>query len=870
MVEQFNLKEFLQESKRRKEDPLGAFQETKLGRTITRSRGGAGRAIRPPTPSAPTPTFPSTILGKTFASAAARATAEATFNRTQAEARIAKSRARTERARQARAGTIAGQLEAQPQITQPFIGPVRPQPRARQVGLPGSAFEQAAFATRPDRIKSESRFGLGLIREAGRQFFFIGGTPVSAVGTLVSPFQKFFTKDIGTLPVPSGVSFGTISTQQLPRGAGQVRPTTGFEIAKGEILARPETLIPAEARATGISQQISSGLVSELQPRIDIGDITVKQAEQQFEEQFPQRFAERAPEIESSIQLRKQLGTLREPVVDVRRSGELVGILASSLTPFGRQAFGASIVASGLPKVTGGKNLLERGIGLAEIGVGLGVGGLAIRQAERAADISLVQELQAKQGFVVSKELFKSPKGAFFTQRSIKQFGPEAILKTETKFPVFKIERPEITRQLESGIPQVVERQQQFFSITGGKGVSELKFFSIEKGKFIKTREQFGFQVPKIKESRLAPSLDIPGQRLRIAPLDEKGFFGTGIVTKKGQETFRQFAFGGTARDVESQLGRFTLTRGGELTGLRLREPLVGKPQRLGIFKVTEKGLIGRLGPEVEEGVKFLSPAGTKRTPFQTTFQQQISPPPGLLTQLERQVVSPRQIFKPSRTRAPELGIGLQRGLGGAGLTQQQIQRSQGLIPRFEQQEQILPPISRRGGGLTFISLVDERSLQLPASGTLLGLQQGRKPLQLARTLQGQVSGLSLKSIQSPRLAQRQRQEQLLSQKQLSAQQLAPQIARPRPGFGFGFGGGGFPLIPFPPSLGRTPTPKKRKTRRRTLIPTRPSFTGIILDIEKPAVFLPFGLGVSPFSVRGLRTGFDIAPSRKKKKKKKK
>ncbi len=81
------------------------------------------------------------------------------------------------------------------------------------------------------------------------------------------------------------------------------------------------------------------------------------------------------------------------------------------------------------------------------------------------------------------------------------------------------------------------------------------------------------------------------------------------------------------------------------------------------------------------------------------------------------------------------------------------------------------------------------------------------------------------------------------------------------------------PLTPTPPPIVFFPErkPKKKKKKKkikkaRAII--RPSLTGIILGIEAPAIESP-RLGITPFQIRGLETGFNV-PRRKRKVVKKK
>ena len=76
------------------------------------------------------------------------------------------------------------------------------------------------------------------------------------------------------------------------------------------------------------------------------------------------------------------------------------------------------------------------------------------------------------------------------------------------------------------------------------------------------------------------------------------------------------------------------------------------------------------------------------------------------------------------------------------------------------------------------------------------------------------------------------------------------------------------PFVPLPPGEPRKKRKdKKKKKSKKVRIPIRPSFTGIILEIEEAPSFISERLGVLPGQIRGLATGFNISRRRKKTKK---
>lgn len=738
-------------------------------------------------------------------------------------------------------GTIAGQITGG---------------KPSQIGLPGTPFEQA-LRIGTGVPKPPRRFDLEFFRKDVVAPIFLAGkqgetilTSLRNVGSLIMTKARKGEEIKFKAP-----EFGTKSDQPLPFGAGGGEVITQFDILRGEAIADPTLLIPPGAQVISGGEKIQKSLVAELQLQVTSGALTLKEAEKEFETKFEKRFKEEIiPSIERRERFTRKVEKAERPVFEGGTAAELVGIVALSITPVGAAIGGTAFVAEGVPKLVGGETLLEKGLGAAEIGFGFVGGGLAVKQAERLADISLVRELQSQRGFITGKEAFKTPEGSVFDITSLRAFGKEATLKTETITPVFKTGK-------------------DTFSMTGGRGRTTLDIFSVEKGARVKQVEEFAFggrqtiakEIPKIISKDLG---------VKIGLEEFTGTTGIGFIKKRGKETFQEFRFGGISKDIETELGKITQVQAGELSGIILKG--VGKPKGLdlfldrgisfkvrqevvGKFPIEEAGIIKRISAVEEEGIGFVIPSGVKKTPFQTTFQKLETPAPvGISKQIEK------QIFKQAPITTKGLGfslIGIPRAVGGAGLTEQQFRQARGgLVQTDIQQVDFLPPTKN---GLIQKDLFILGTKEVPFVGGGISTITREKAVQ---------KGLQL---QVPRVAliERQATKQLAKQLQLQ-EQIFPPLTPGRPpsfkpikGFDFGFG------VPFafPSFLGGQEIRGRRKRRAKARVPIRPSFTGIILDLQ---IGIPettqiggVDLGILPGRIRGVPK---IKVTKKKKVKKKK
>ncbi len=401
-----------------------------------------------------------------------------------------------------------------------------------QVGRPSvieaaPSLTEQALALGRGVPEPSAKFDVELFRKAGREFFGVEGTPIAAVGTIFSPFQRFIKGKKGEeeLFIPQ---FGTI-TEEAPTG---FEVTTPIEIQREQALLDPSLLIPSEVKVERISGEITKELIKELQPRVTTGELTIEQAETEFGTRFGEEVSKRQKEFEKDIKrsekFTREFEKGQQPSFDVRKTAELAAFVGLSFTPFGRLATLSLTEAGGVPKVIGGETLLEKGLGLFEIGVGIGIAAGAGKQAERLIDKAFLRELQAQPGKVVGREVFRGQEGALFETTSLRQLTGGKI-ETELVSPLFKV-------------------GEQEFAITGGRGVSKLDFFSIEKGKFLTQQEAFTFG------GRQFVSKEVPkivSQDLKIGLEEFQATFGKGFVQKRGAEGITELQFGGIYKEVE-------------------------------------------------------------------------------------------------------------------------------------------------------------------------------------------------------------------------------------------------------------------------------------------------------------------------------
>jgi len=223
------------------------------------------------------------------------------------------------------------------------------------------------------------RVNVDLFRKAGRELFFIDGTPIDAVGTLVSPAQRFFPKKEGDIEFKEP-QFGTIQDLNVAAyGTGAGKTTTGFQIQREQALMDFSLLAPAEVKA----QQISSDVSSQLQQQIYSGELTQEKAEQLFLQQINKR----QPELEKVISFKNKLNIYSQPFFDVSKTAETAAFIGASTTPLGKVVLaGPSSVSSGLGNIFEGETKTQKLVGGLQVGFGLEIGASSFMQAQKQVD----------------------------------------------------------------------------------------------------------------------------------------------------------------------------------------------------------------------------------------------------------------------------------------------------------------------------------------------------------------------------------------------------------------------------------------------------------------------------------------------------
>ncbi|MBU0958577.1 MAG: hypothetical protein KKB31_01400 [Nanoarchaeota archaeon] len=531
-----------------------------------------------------------------------------------------------------------------------------------------SFIEPADQVFRELETKPSPKYSVDLFREAGRQFFFIDGSSITAVRTLAAPLGRFFSGRQGediNLGLPQR---GTYIADKyfLPF---EYKDMTKFERLKYQATVDPELLMPLEYQAEIEAKRIETGLLSEYEPKIEglqqdiqekitAGDITLEAGESQlttgietfqkeYETEFYKRYEPKAREIELISRRFKQEAEMAQlPSFDVKSAAEIGAMIGGTLVGgFPAAMVEASVIASGLPKITGGETIFERGVGTLEVGIGFAGFGVTSKQAMRAVDVGMVEELQAMETSVLGEELISTPKGKFVQLSGVQTIGEEGGITTGLRMPIF----------------QTGEKE---FAIAGGKGFQKLRYFSFETGKEVKMVEQFKFGA-RVEISELVPKIKLGKDFIGTESLKKfkfdfggelKGFkaaYGKGFVQRRGADTFKEFRFGGIQKDVDIFGTKYTRILGGRMKSMKLfgseqlrKGGLIFKEAK-GIFDIGEQGFIRKMAMQtpVKEDVEYIISGGKGiKTSLQKTFQ--LSTPPGLVSEIQKQIISPKEIFK--------------------------------------------------------------------------------------------------------------------------------------------------------------------------------------------------------------------------------
>lgn len=426
--------------------------------------------------------------------------------------------------------------------------------------------------------------------------------------------------------------------------------------------------------------------------------------------------------------------------------------------------------------------------------------------------------------------------------------------------------------------------------VTGGR-VEQLsvgKTFFSQKPFIVGGSQEFGALTTPLKGSKgLSTALsDVTSQTKTqfSAVLQKRGLVG------------EAFSFEGAKLETQTiagfgvKQGDFIISTGGRVRGITPRIKAKGRVEGDKTILDIDPGFKLDFPQESISILKTLKPKkdissfggrvpSAKKTPFATTFKEKT------VSQFETKAFQPPQIkqtVKPVVETTP-LGTGLPRSVGGLGLTDAQLLQARGgLMPKG-----VISPVDdigigaislgRGGKGVPKIGFFKPTVTPFRSGLSVGGIGLVAKDISksLTKQFEGQVT---LDALQ-PRGRLKDRLE--LVQKQLTPQKLVQEpifedlITTPPPTTRgvprFGFEGTGFILPPFN-LLGGGGDKPKRKARAKSIVITRPSFTGIVLGIEEaatPVKFLGADLGILPTQIRGLATGFKV-PKKKKKSKKKK
>ena len=743
------------------------------------------------------------------------------------------------------------------------------------------------------------RYNLDLFRKAGREIFLASEeqkTPLNAIGTLFSPIQSLFTKKKGDIEIQSNV-FGTTqddpSTSPLGSGAG--RTTTGFDILKTQAVINPNLLVPSEVLYQREAEKISKGLSADIQGKIDTGTISFPEAEKEFETRFQERVGKiDTKQFTPSISYKERVREGGQSFIDVAETAKFGAFVAGSFTPVGQVAIGGSLLYSAIPKLGKGTlgtdlSLKERGIllgtGAFEAGLGLTMGGGAVRTVERQADKLLVEEALSLTGTTKGVEFFKANDFTLLKTRSVRSLGEEARIETGLVSPLFKTTTKNIVKKSEFGIPTIVEKGKDVYSLVGGRGNTISKIWSTEKGAFIESEATFGFTAPDIlsggSAKQIFGSTRVPlknvkpfGGNLKIVPKESKTFFRNireerlpVFFTKEGSKTkfssilkvkrdvksifsetkggkVMEKPFGGITEKVKIGDRELMLFKGGDIVGTTTTRRKIGqfifeKPPVTKV-KVTEQGAILLAKPPKvfgDTGINVIK-SGGKKTPFSATFQEQVTPATEVISGIAtRSLIKPAKVVTTTPTK-----------IGGGTITktipQQKVRTSQfqtaitstGLDTGLKERQRLA---------------IKTSSVSRSKSSTLTKLAPASAFAQPTALREKVVSKLQQKS------------RQIQQQKQRQVQPLISPIKSPRGG---GIGKGSLRGFRFPNLNLNLRVPKQTaritRSRKRKPVPRTPSLFAIGRGIKST--------GVGSLETSGLTIRPIIISKRRKKSGKKK
>lgn len=717
------------------------------------------------------------------------------------------------------------------------------------------------------------------VREDDKQGFVTTGFGAAAIVSGKTLFKKFFSP-IGERPKIGDV-LSPFELTQKPKFAEDVliidgkqfegRKLTEFQKREAEKIGVTRTtfgelqtdiekkreLEIKESR--GIEQKRLSGELALLQKDIDIGSLTLGEAQTKGEVltiEAQERFETSQKDIFKTTPDIQGIGQRRKSGV-----GMLVD-LALFTNPLTSFVAGASSLQQDPIKIDVGQ--FDSGVSIA--------GATTQRPSLRTA-VFLGGGLIGGAGELArsGRALTSADVEASLTRASLKQKGVR--LPTEEGFVDVSVGRGV------SGDVSVLQRQIIESRLVDGKVVSagreqiEVvgKTFFAEKP-FISggTRDivadlPLTFEVEGLKTSFGIGRAGVRERTSFDAILTKKGFVGEGRIFPEPKFEFEPFA--GFAKKEKDIIVSF---------GGRLKKPILDFVETPTGIKAFE-GVKVSFPKEAETTLQIFKPKLDKvvakgrgrKTPFSTTFSQQ------QLEQVQTIIISPPKFKLPTaKVKTETMGtglVGIQRAVGGEGLTEAQlIQGRGGLSPQLITEQQLVFPKIKEGLQQEFISP------GLSKIETSFGFQP-QKQIGIDILKPGVIEEVG----QVPRIRQRELQKVRTSlvEEQLTKQKLVQDPILPPTRTHFEFIRGFDFVTPFvlPPInfLGGGGDIKVKKKRAKLKTPIRPSFTGIILGIEKAPTQFKFNgrdLGILPGQIRGLETGFKVTKKKvvKKKTKKKK
>lgn len=510
---------------------------------------------------------------------------------------------------------------------------------------------------RPSAISGVSSPG-GIFTGAGARRPFVSklresGRAAGAFARAEGGFGEIFTPFDPKLKTPEiapslfrGAGGGTIIQDPTFQPA-EFRSTVGLtagelklqlQTAKGEVPeitfegGRAPTFGTAGVPAEAVEKRISERAGTQLQADIEGGSITFDEDETKFQEQAQAELSKRvSAELESFRGKRRGTTEIVEglgrPVPIVSGLAEIGAITALSTTPAGSAIAGALLTSRGsrgiiesttAEDLTFGQRATGVGLGVVDIGFGLGIGGRGVTQA-RGGLLSKQAIREAERD--LGSTIFVPPKPG----RVIGRGSGTALIETSQ---VRQLGTGGLTKQEIKSLSLVTEVSGGRVAVPGGRAISRTQIFDPISGQIIKgTPEEFiiGTKFP-LDVSRGGRGVTRRGGKT-VFEQDIQELIsveGTAFVRPKGRSGFTEFDILATGGKTPTGTGVLGFQRGQTListeealfkeTGRQAFLPsgrAVTRFQRGGtrispterIFKETGDGIFGRVGdPFLTEG----------------------------------------------------------------------------------------------------------------------------------------------------------------------------------------------------------------------------------------------------------------------------